>query len=1143
MNPSGKVKFVYVEGENLPSTVDDSTMYIVGTTPKTLYIGSDAIGGGTDLSQDIISLNNSDDLEGKISFYASGDLSVPTETVDNLPLKDSYADLFTYELNVKDATITSETEPIDTSSFYEDYNLQITHTITVYDPADQSDPYAEETIPYSVPELVNLHRYNCKYLENADPYMYYYYFTDEANSVLYEAWSKEVPLAVDSLGDDSYGQLVSYDYDNVSVNVVDFSDLSNTDIVLFIDGERSDHNDFPLVSLDPTIKTNIIKYDSTDSSSETAIVSHLKFIDDTFYEKKSYGIFVDFIHGFMGEKYLIFPIWNNMFEESIRGNRFIKGAVTPLVEGEFAVFEYNTSFLIYSDFADVTYKGSYYCFDPTRNHQRLLVEQNPLGNKYPASYLYYNTLSVDETASSEEIANQYLHVEFSKNGLFYNKDSKELSSQDITNALEYTPADSALLGKRLSYNGITFADGSTNPNRYPNIKINYKQFAFDPVAKIYPAIAPYYVEQVESLNRIGSYIRCDDGFSYGYTLVSFGDEFYDSSSGTYKKMQITCPYNNKKYSYHYAAESTYYSSWTSEIYSNKVLVAIEEYDPEYGSDRQYIYYLEPAQDSSNDQLIKLEVTEDDTDFYVDFNGTRQTSGYVILTDYNEGYYVRSYELFDNVSDGLAYAKYYYDHALPLQDIHQRINTIYPGFYIDIHKRELYLMDFMESYNGRSFEVGYNREQLYWYQSTASNDPDHPQYSASATPESGKPIFYTRPRSIWKPYTITSASEGDLVIKPHYDEQPTAYTIFFAGFVGQYGDIYQKASLKFDYYSGSYAPIEETTLIREKINDMDSATKEYVDEEIASHAYTLPIASASTLGGVKIGDNLSIDENGVLSGEDPIQVSTMPEPTSELAGRVVQYIGVTNANYTNGYFYKCEKNPDGPTPGSYEGPDGNIYPYKLVIADSGLGGGPYTFFSMYPFIFCEENTGTSDGRKYYVLLTGARHASPESSVTCLSGIETTSNSKTISLSDLYPQSSSYIMNNSTVKGYYNNNQNFPYNWTTSILATNVSGLAVPIIQTKAAAYAYAFADPYIWTQVDTQDAYVLPTADSSTLGGVKVGDGLSIDGSGVLSVNTYQEIIDARTGVDGTTYADLGTAIRSQISDLASGVIAALNANY
>ena len=44
------------------------------------------------------------------------------------------------------------------------------------------------------------------------------------------------------------------------------------------------------------------------------------------------------------------------------------------------------------------------------------------------------------------------------------------------------------------------------------------------------------------------------------------------------------------------------------------------------------------------------------------------------------------------------------------------------------------------------------------------------------------------------------------------------------------------------------------------NDYNPATKKYVDD----NKYALPIASASTLGGIKVGENLTIDENGVLS---------------------------------------------------------------------------------------------------------------------------------------------------------------------------------------------------------------------------------------------------------------------------------------
>lgn len=63
------------------------------------------------------------------------------------------------------------------------------------------------------------------------------------------------------------------------------------------------------------------------------------------------------------------------------------------------------------------------------------------------------------------------------------------------------------------------------------------------------------------------------------------------------------------------------------------------------------------------------------------------------------------------------------------------------------------------------------------------------------------------------------------------------------------------------------------------------------------------ATASRLGGVKVGDGLSID-NGVLSAGSTIQVDEFPEASSENAGQIRQYIGATNANYTNGFFYKC-----------------------------------------------------------------------------------------------------------------------------------------------------------------------------------------------------------------------------------------------
>lgn len=56
------------------------------------------------------------------------------------------------------------------------------------------------------------------------------------------------------------------------------------------------------------------------------------------------------------------------------------------------------------------------------------------------------------------------------------------------------------------------------------------------------------------------------------------------------------------------------------------------------------------------------------------------------------------------------------------------------------------------------------------------------------------------------------------------------------------------------------------------------------------------------GGV-IGENeLSVLTDAEL---EQIQVSTLPTASADELGNIYQYVGTTDANYTNGYFYKCE----------------------------------------------------------------------------------------------------------------------------------------------------------------------------------------------------------------------------------------------
>lgn len=116
-----------------------------------------------------------------------------------------------------------------------------------------------------------------------------------------------------------------------------------------------------------------------------------------------------------------------------------------------------------------------------------------------------------------------------------------------------------------------------------------------------------------------------------------------------------------------------------------------------------------------------------------------------------------------------------------------------------------------------------------------------------------------------------------------------------------------------------------------------------DYEISSTAVS-SIATKDDLGVVKIGDGISITEDGVISAQDigkastskagtimlgadsgngeklPLRVDSegrayvsapdvhrfkiMPEPSLELSGSLYQYIGETTSEFTKGYFYNC-----------------------------------------------------------------------------------------------------------------------------------------------------------------------------------------------------------------------------------------------
>lgn len=85
------------------------------------------------------------------------------------------------------------------------------------------------------------------------------------------------------------------------------------------------------------------------------------------------------------------------------------------------------------------------------------------------------------------------------------------------------------------------------------------------------------------------------------------------------------------------------------------------------------------------------------------------------------------------------------------------------------------------------------------------------------------------------------------------------------------------------------------LVTDPVNPQDAATKHYVDARTTSGGYTLPAATASTLGGVKVGDNLTVTSDGTLSASGQASDYASSE-TSTLIGRNANATG-DNTNVT------------------------------------------------------------------------------------------------------------------------------------------------------------------------------------------------------------------------------------------------------
>ena len=143
---------------------------------------------------------------------------------------------------------------------------------------------------------------------------------------------------------------------------------------------------------------------------------------------------------------------------------------------------------------------------------------------------------------------------------------------------------------------------------------------------------------------------------------------------------------------------------------------------------------------------------------------------------------------------------------------------------------------------------------------------------------------------------------DDVIEGYYNEsndkfyEDSAYTIEITP---ESGKIYISLDTLFEYrWSGSvYGRVNEGVVLGETSTTAyrgDRGKTAYDISQTVGDVTNLTTTAKSTI----------VDAVNEINNKADVQVTTMPTPTSALYGKVVEYVGTTDANYTKGYFYEC-----------------------------------------------------------------------------------------------------------------------------------------------------------------------------------------------------------------------------------------------
>ena len=278
------------------------------------------------------------------------------------------------------------------------------------------------------------------------------------------------------------------------------------------------------------------------------------------------------------------------------------------------------------------------------------------------------------------------------------------------------------------------------------------------------------------------------------------------------------------------------------------------------------------------------------------------------------------------------------------------------------------------------------------------------------------------------------------------------------------------------------------------NDFTDALKSKLDGIAASaNNYSLPDATASTLGGIKVGTNLAIDSDGVLSSTDTNTTYSVGDG------------GLTENDFTDALKSKL----DGITASAnnYSLPDATASTLggikvgtNLAIDSDGVlsSTDTNTTYSVGDGGLTENDfTDALKSKLDGITASANNYSLPDATASTLGGIKVGTN--------LAIDSDGVLSSTDTNTTYSVGDGGLTENDFTDALKSKLDGIAA------------------------SANNYSLPDATASTLGGIKVGTNLAIDSDGVLSstdTNTTYSVGDG-----GLTENDFTDALKSKVDNL------------